>query len=263
MKFLDLVVKYKWALAALALVATVAVASVLYSSLSDKYMGDGFAEIPGGGVEQKPVADSDPADKPSSGETAEKPDGSEEKPNGETEKPNGGGTSEPEGGTESDTTPDKEEGESETPSQGTGDATTLEFDFTALDYNGNTVKLSDYVGKPVVLNFWATWCGYCKQEMPDFDRAAKDFPDVTFLMVNATDGVSETVASAKKYVEDEGYENFTVLFDTKSEAQITYGINAYPTTFFIDETGTPRLYAQGAMKYDNIVSALERMKEMK
>ena len=159
MRFLDLVVKYKWALAALALVATVAVASVLYSSLSDKYRGDGFAEI----VDQKPVADSDPADKPSSGETAEKPDGSEEKPNGETEKPNGGDTSEPEGGVESDTTPDKEEGESENPSQGIGDTTPLEFDFTALDYDGNTVKLSDYVGKPIVLNFWATWCGYCMQ----------------------------------------------------------------------------------------------------
>ena len=241
--------KYKLVLVALALVATVAVASVLYSSLSDKYRGDSFAEIPGGGVEQKPGEDSDPADKPSSDETAQKPSG------------NGAGESV--GGTESDTAPDVEEGEGETPSQGAGDTVTLEFDFTALDYDGNTVKLSDYVGKPIVLNFWATWCGYCKMEMPDFDRAAKDFPDVTFLMVNATDGVGETVASAKKYVEDEGYKNFTVLFDTKSEAQTTFGISAYPTTFFIDEAGTPRLYASGAIGYEDLVSALDKLKEMK
>ena len=141
MNCLDLVVKYKWALVAIVLVATVAVASVLYSSLSDKYRGDRFAEIPGGGVDQKPVADSDPADKPSSDETAEKPDGSEEKPNGETEKPNGDGVGEPEVSTDSDPAPDNGDGDGETPPPSTGDTVTLKYDVTALDYDGNTVKL--------------------------------------------------------------------------------------------------------------------------
>ena len=54
-------------------------------------------------------------------------------------------------------------------------------DFTVLDYEGNAVKLSDYKGKPVVLNFWATWCYYCKQEMPDFDKAAEKYSDVQLL----------------------------------------------------------------------------------
>lgn len=65
-------------------------------------------------------------------------------------------------------------------------------DFTAVDGEGNEVRLSDYQGKPVVLNFWATWCGYCKEEMPDFQTAFEKYPDVQFLMVNATDGVQET-----------------------------------------------------------------------
>ena len=53
-------------------------------------------------------------------------------------------------------------------------------DFTVLDYDGNEVKLSDYKGKPVVLNFWATWCFYCKEEMPDFNLAYEKYPDVEF-----------------------------------------------------------------------------------
>ena len=58
----------------------------------------------------------------------------------------------------------------------------------------------------MVLNFWATWCYYCKEEMPDFDEASKLYPDVQFLMVNATDGVRETVDAAKKYVEENGFD---------------------------------------------------------
>lgn len=107
-------------------------------------------------------------------------------------------------------------------------------DFTVIDKNGNEVKLSDLRGKPVVLNFWATWCYYCKTEMPDFDKAYDKYPDIQFMMVNATDGVQETKEKAESYVIGEGFD-FDVFYDTKSEAVNAYYITSFPSTFFIDE----------------------------
>lgn len=109
-------------------------------------------------------------------------------------------------------------------------------DFTVLDSNGNEVRLSDYKGKPVVLNFWATWCYYCKEEMPDFNEAYKNYPNVQFLMVNATDGVKETLSAAKKYVEDNGFE-FDVFYDIGLETVNAYYVTGFPQTFFIDADG--------------------------
>ena len=119
--------------------------------------------------------------------------------------------------------------------------------FTVLDVNGNEVKLSDFRGKPVVLNFWATWCYYCKSEMADFNQAYYKYPDIQFLMVNATDGVYETIASAKKYVAQEGYD-FDVFFDTKEEAVNAYYVTGFPTTYFIDANG--RLVARAVGMID-------------
>ena len=120
-------------------------------------------------------------------------------------------------------------------------------DFTVLDANGNKVQLSDFRGKPVVLNFWATWCYYCKTEMPDFNQAYHKYPDIQFLMVNATDGVYETVTSAKNYVAQEGFD-FDVFFDTTEEAVNDYNVTGFPTTYFIDANG--RLVARAVGMID-------------
>ena len=124
-------------------------------------------------------------------------------------------------------------------------------DFTVLDYDGNEVELSDYKGKPVVLNFWATWCYYCKEEMPDFDTAYEKYPDVEFLMVNATDGYQETIEIAKEYYENEGYD-FNIYFDTNMEAVNNYGLTGYPATFFIDEEGYLQASAGGMIDYETL-----------
>ena len=129
-------------------------------------------------------------------------------------------------------------------------------DFTVLDYNGNQVKLSDFKGKPVVINFWATWCFYCKEEMPDFNDAFKKYPDVEFLMINATDGYRETVESAKKYIEVENFE-FNVYFDTNGEAVKAYYVSGFPATFFIDENGNLVTYANGMLDYDSLEKGIE------
>ena len=133
-------------------------------------------------------------------------------------------------------------------------------DFEVLDYNGNKVKLSDFAGKPIVVNFWATWCYYCKEEMPDFNKAYAEYPDVVFLMVNATDGVSETVESAKKYVEREGYD-FDVYFDTNEEALYAYGVTSFPSTYFIAPNGNLAAYRIGMLDYAMLKQGLSYITE--
>ena len=110
-------------------------------------------------------------------------------------------------------------------------------DFTMTDKDGNEVKLSDFFGKPIVLNFWASWCGPCQYEMPELENAYQELgDDVVFLMVNLTDGYSETVSSAKAFLEDNGY-TFPVYFDTLSEGTRTYQVYSMPRTFFLDRNG--------------------------
>ena len=120
-------------------------------------------------------------------------------------------------------------------------------DFTVYDLDGNEVHLSDFRGKPVVLNFWASWCGPCKSEMPDFNEKYQELgDDVQFLMINLTDGSYETLEKASAFVESQGY-RFPVFYDTASNAANTYGISSIPTTFFIDAEGCGIAQATGAI----------------
>lgn len=120
-------------------------------------------------------------------------------------------------------------------------------DFTVYDQDGNEVNLSDYYGKPIVLNFWASWCGPCQMEMPDFHEKHQELgEDVTFLMVNMTDGARETVDGASAFVAEKAY-TFPVFFDTEMDAAATYGVNSLPTTYFIDADGHAIAQAMGAI----------------
>ena len=118
-------------------------------------------------------------------------------------------------------------------------------DFTVYDAEGNAVKLSDYIGKPTIVNFWASWCGPCQMEMPDFDEKYQELgSEVNFLMVNMTDGSQETLETAKAFLTEAGY-SFPVYFDTDMDAAMTYGVNSLPSTYFIDAEGHAIAVAQG------------------
>ena len=134
------------------------------------------------------------------------------------------------------------------------------IDFTVYDADGNPVTLFDQVGKPIVLNFWATWCGPCKSELPAFDKLSKEYEDkVTFMMINVTDGRKETVQGVKAFLEENNY-TFPVYFDTTLQAANIYGAYSIPLTVLISSDGYLEGYQVGAVSENALRSALEPLK---
>ena len=132
-------------------------------------------------------------------------------------------------------------------------------DFTVLDANGQLVALSDFLGKPIVLNFWASWCPPCKSELPDFEAAYREYGnDVVFLMVNLTDGQRETMAGVKSFLATNGY-TFPVYYDTTYDAAYTYGVSSIPQTYFINREGQVEAKATGMISASQLASGIARI----
>ena len=130
---------------------------------------------------------------------------------------------------------------------GSDEQTATAPDFKFLNMDGEEVHLSDFFGKPVVLNFWATWCGPCQMEMPYFDTAYKKYSeDINFLFIDLTDGSRDTVESAKAFVDEKGF-SFPIGFDTEYDGAYTYAVSSIPMTFFIDKDGVIQAYQIGTI----------------
>lgn len=106
------------------------------------------------------------------------------------------------------------------------------FTIKRLD-NDTTVTLADFKGKPIVINFWATWCGPCQTEHPVLDWAAKKYRDqAVFLGIVFEDNEKNT----KQFLQRNGW-SFIQLFDPKSTVAVDYGVSGVPETYFIDKNG--------------------------
>ena len=135
-------------------------------------------------------------------------------------------------------------------------------DFTLIDQFGNQHTLSDYQGKTVFLNFWATWCGPCRSEMPEIQQLYEDYGsnegDLIVLGVAAPnvgqEGSEEDIAA---FLEENGY-TFPVVMDYFGAFSNQYGIRAYPTTFMIDEDGNVFGYVESALTKEMMESIVEQ-----
>ena len=124
--------------------------------------------------------------------------------------------------------------------------------FTVYRKDGTAVQLTDFRGKPVILNFWASWCPPCKSEMPDFEAVYKERGDeIHFVMVNLTDGDRETVDTGSAYIEGQGY-TFPVYFDSDLSAANNYQVYSVPTTYFLDADGFAVARASGAIDAETL-----------
>ena len=133
------------------------------------------------------------------------------------------------------------------------------MDCTFYNAAGEPVALSSLLGKPTLVNFWATWCPFCLEEFPELQKVFEDYGDrVNFVMVNDTDGVRETVETASSFLAETGY-TFPVYFDRDSSAVSTYAVYNFPTTLFLAPDGALKFRYAGAMTYEMVAAQLDAL----
>lgn len=136
-------------------------------------------------------------------------------------------------------------------------------EFVVFKEDGSKVKLSDVRGKKsIIINFWATWCEYCKKEMPDFEEAYVNEKDnIEFMMINFTDNQQETLETAKTYIEENGF-SFPVYYDMILDAVYKYEAFSLPLTIFIDKDGYIYRVNKGLITKDKLNSYIEELKNI-
>lgn len=138
-------------------------------------------------------------------------------------------------------------------------------DFTLVDQYGNTHTLSDYKGKTVFMNFWATWCPPCRAEMPDIEQIYKDYglneEEVIVLGVAFPNmGNEKSKEEVIEFLEKDGY-TFPVVMDEEGALAYYYSISAFPTTFLINPDGSVEGYVQGMMTRESMDDVIKQTQE--
>ena len=136
------------------------------------------------------------------------------------------------------------------------------LDFTLTDQFGNTHTLDQYKGKTILLNFWATWCGPCRSEMPDLQEIFQDYgnneQDLVVLGVAAPNlGREGSAEDITAFLEENGY-TYPTLMNEDASLFYSYGISSFPTTFMIDKNGNVYGYVSGALSRENFESIIQQ-----
>jgi len=214
------------------------------------------------GAENQPdiaIPDTGGADSTDSGQS--NAPGSAESKAEKTEE-SGNNTGEKESYSENGGNPDENENQQAADETGQKEPEKLKaFDFTIYNAEGEQVKLSDFFGKPIIVNFWATWCPYCVREMPLFEESFNKYRDeIHFLMVQSVDGQNETKEKGEKFINENGY-TFPVYFDLDFDATYTYQAYSMPTTVFIDKDGYLKAYHPGMLTEELLQKGIELILE--
>ena len=131
------------------------------------------------------------------------------------------------------------------------------YSFTLKDSHGNDVTLSDYKGKTVVLNFFATWCTYCKMELPSLEEINSTRDDIVIFLVATPDiGNEGSKEYIESFMEENGY-SMTVLYDDTGEVVSKYNVSGLPTSFFFKPDGSVLGYVPGYVEESSLISILE------
>jgi thiol-disulfide isomerase/thioredoxin len=117
-------------------------------------------------------------------------------------------------------------------------------DFTLTDLEGNSVSLSDFRGKAVFINFWATWCPPCRAEMPEIEAIYQEYKGKDVVVIGVD--LLEDADVVRQYVQKGGF-SWVFVFDTTGKVADNYAITAIPTSFFLDKEGIIRAVHIGAM----------------
>lgn len=131
--------------------------------------------------------------------------------------------------------------------------------FELVTLEGEKVQLADLQGKKVFLNFWATWCPPCKEEMPEMQEFYDDYQEeVEVVALNAT-GTERKEEDVSDFIDEYGY-TYPVLLDETGDVTETYKVFSMPTTYFIGTDGTIQKQTHiGPMDYDFMVETMEEL----
>jgi thiol-disulfide isomerase/thioredoxin len=127
-------------------------------------------------------------------------------------------------------------------------------DFEWIGDDGQTLRLSSYRGKVVVVNFWATWCRPCREEMPALQRVAASEPDVVVLEVD----LMESGDKARSFLDSLGLDKLQPVLDTDGATTRRFGVLTLPSTFFVDKDGVIRHLELTQMTEDRIRSGISK-----